>query len=234
MKLLSLILFISSCGIDEDTKAPEDLITDTNETETIDEVESEDTQKIAVESPTDTIQLACTSEYTGSAYDRDEWGNWSTKGDLQNVRHQVLLEESLTTGECKDIEPIIQDDKVLFGCWQDLYTNTIYKDSSDLDIDHLVPLKEAFDSGAYDWTKEKKKEYYNYMKDANHLIAVESGLNRSKGSKDVGEWLPTQNVEIYVSYWINIKATWGLSIDSNELDILKQYSNDPRLPNSCR
>ena len=196
-------------------------------------VEIEDPQKADSRDP-NTVLLVCENENTTAIYDRDNWGNWSTKGDLQNVRHQVLLEETLNTGECEDEEPTIQDDKVVTGCWKDQYTNMIYKDSTELDIDHLVPLKEAFESGAHNWTKEKKKEYYNYIIDKNHLLAVESGLNRSKGSKDVAEWLPEENIETYVANWIEVKHTWNLSIDSNELEILKQYSNDTRLPNTCQ
>ena len=71
------------------------------------------------------------------------------------------------------------------------------------------------------------------MIDKNHLIAVSSTLNRSKGSKDVKEWLPITNIERYIKNWIDVKFRWNLSIDPKELEILKEYSNDPRLPNNC-
>ena len=232
MKSIIFTLALFSCGEAEQVKESVDktVYVGNNEKESnnTEKIEAGNNQKIEK-----TAQLICENENNTAIYDRDSWGNWSTKGDLQNVRHQVLLEESLESGECEGESLVIQDEKVLFGCWVDVYSNEIYKDSSDLDIDHLVPLKEAFISGAYNWTKEKKKEYYNYMIDKNHLIAVSSTLNRSKGSKDVKEWLPITNIERYIKNWIDVKFRWNLSIDPKELEILKEYSNDPRLPNNC-
>lgn len=233
MKSIIFTLAPFSCG-QENGKSIKEIINNDEKIEQIEANEKQETDTKEENNNSQVVQLICENENTTVIYDRNDWGNWSTKGNLQNVRHQVLFEESLKTGKCENENIVIEDDKVVFGCWLDQYTNIIYKDPIELDIDHLVPLKEAFESGAYNWTKEKKKEYYNYMKDKNHLIAVESSLNRSKGSKDVFEWLPTKNVDVYIAQWIEIKATWNLSIDSEELKVLKQHSNDPRLPNTCQ
>ena len=223
MKIIVFTLALFSCG-------QEDLQEVIENNRNVDLEEPEDKQET---SNPNVVKLVCKNENTTATYDRSEWGNWSTKGDLQNVRHQVLFEESLKTGECEGKDIVVEDDKVTFGCWKDMYSNEIYHDSSDLDIDHLVPLKEAFESGAYNWHKDKKKDYYNNMLENEHLLAVSKGLNRSKGSKDVSEWLPTENIKQYVTDWINIKHKWSLTIDSKELEVLKQYSNDERLPSSC-
>ena len=84
-----------------------------------------------------------------------------------------------------------------------------------MDIDHLVPLKNAHISGASNWSKRKKNRYYNYLKYDNHLIAVSKNANRNKSDKSPVEWLPP-NKEYqceYVREWYKIKKDWGLTIE---------------------
>lgn len=142
-------------------------------------------------------------------YDRDEWGSWIDEdGDGLNTRHEVLAEESL-------IKPVISNNKVVSGKWFDKYTGKYFTNPSDLDIDHLVPLKNAYISGASNWSKKKKNRYYNYLKYDNHLIAVSKSANRNKSDKSPVEWLPP-NKEYqceYVREWYKIKTAWGLSIE---------------------
>ena len=142
-------------------------------------------------------------------YDRDDWGSWIDEdGDGLNTRHEVLAEESL-------IKPVISNNKVVSGKWFDKYTGKYFTNPSDLDIDHLVPLKNAYISGASNWSKKKKNRYYNYLKYENHLIAVSKSANRNKSDKSPIEWLPP-NKEYqceYVREWYKIKTAWGLSIE---------------------
>lgn len=142
-------------------------------------------------------------------YDRDDWGSWIDEdGDGLNTRHEVLAEESL-------IKPVISNNKVVSGKWFDKYTGKYFTNPSDLDIDHLVPLKNAYISGASNWSKKKKNRYYNYLKYDNHLIAVSKSANRNKSDKSPVEWLPP-NKEYqceYVREWYKIKTAWGLSIE---------------------
>ena len=142
-------------------------------------------------------------------YDRDDWGSWIDEdGDGLNTRHEVLAEESL-------IKPVISNNKVVSGKWFDKYTGKYFTNPSDLDIDHLVPLKNAYISGASNWSKKKKNRYYNYLKYDNHLIAVSKSANRTKSDKSPVEWLPP-NKEYqceYVREWYKIKTAWGLSIE---------------------
>ena len=59
-----------------------------------------------------------------------------------------------------------------------------------LDVDHVVPLKEAYLSGARHWSQSRKRHYANFLQNKDHLIAVYRGANRSKGAKDIAQWLP--------------------------------------------
>ena len=145
----------------------------------------------------------------GGEYDRDDWGGWIDEdGDGLNTRHEVLAEESL-------IKPVISNNKVISGKWFDKYTGKYFTNPSDLDIDHLVPLKNAYISGASNWSKKKKKRYYNYLKYDNHLIAVSKSANRNKSDKSPVDWLPpnTDYQCEYVREWFKIKTAWGLTIE---------------------
>ena len=145
----------------------------------------------------------------GGEYNREDWGNWIDEdGDGLNTRHEVLAEESL-------IKPVISNNKVVSGKWFDKYTGKYFTNPSDLDIDHLVPLKNAYISGASNWSKKKKSRYYNYLKSDNHLIAVSKSANRNKSDKSPVDWLPA-NEEYqceYVREWFKIKTVWGLTIE---------------------
>ena len=145
----------------------------------------------------------------GDEYNREDWGSWIDEDkDGLNTRHEVLAEESL-------IKPVISNNKVIKGKWFDKYTGKYFTNPSDLDIDHLVPLKNAHISGASNWSKRKKNRYYNYLKYDNHLIAVSKNANRNKSDKSPVEWLPP-NKEYqceYVREWYKIKKDWGLTIE---------------------
>jgi len=111
-------------------------------------------------------------------YDRDNWEHWIDEDtDGQDTRQEVLIEESLI--------PVTFNDKgkVISGKWFDLYTAQYFTDPSDLDIDHFIPLKNAYDSGGNKWTSKQKQDFANDLDDENHLIAVSKSANRSKGSK---------------------------------------------------
>ena len=146
---------------------------------------------------------------TVTRYNRDDWGDWADEdNDGLNTRHEVLARESL-------VKPVISNNRVISGKWYDKFTGKYFTNAKDLDIDHLLPLKNAHISGASNWSKEKKNEYYNYMKNENHLVAVSKGANRSKGDKSPVEWLPP-NEEYqceYVREWYKIKTDWGLTIE---------------------
>lgn len=142
-------------------------------------------------------------------YNRDDWGSWIDEDrNGLNTRHEVLAEESL-------IKPVISNNKVIKGKWFDKYTGKYFTNTSDLDIDHLVPLKNAHISGASNWSKKKKNRYYNYLKYDNHLISVSKSANRNKSDKSPVNWLPP-NKEYqceYVREWFKIKTAWGLTIE---------------------
>ena len=146
-------------------------------------------------------------------YKRAEWKHWlDIDHDCQNTRAELLI----TTSHI----PVSFTNKkrcaVKNGEWVDLYTGKIIKNARLLDIDHIVPLKEAHDSGGAIWTALQKEIFAN---DPLNLIAVSAAENREKGSKDVAHWLPSNNPPyqcIYVKRFQAVKRKYQLSSDTLE------------------
>ena len=165
-----------------------------------------------------TITVAPISEGI-SEYDRSDWKHWTDEdGDCQDARQEVLIAESLvpvtykTDRECR----------VETGQWYGAFNGVYVDDPGDLDIDHLVPLKNAHLSGGWRWDAEMREAYANDLSDPDHLIAVTAGANRSKGAKGPEEWGPP-DLEYWCQYatdWTEVKARWELTMTQYESDIV--------------
>ena len=92
----------------------------------------------------------------------------------------------------------------------------------------MVPLKEAHESGAAQWSRKRKRAYANDLDDPYTLIAVDRRLNRQKGAKDPAEWLPPNPAyqTEYASAWVAVKLKWGLTADRQELVALRKLLGD--------
>lgn len=110
---------------------------------------------------------------------------------------------------------------VVSGRWRDPYTGGTYSDPSQLDIDHVVPLANAWRSGAGSWDENLRERYAN---DPSVLLAVESGENRTKGDKGPEAWRPPDR-EVWCDYavrWIRIKSEYDLSVNESEMASLRE------------
>ena len=168
------------------------------------------------DSLTDLDSLKVEEEST-ITYQRSLFKHWiDSDKDCFDTRSEVLIEESLTWPSFKS------RCKVASGKWISTYDNKTITDPSLIDIDHLVPLQEVWQSGAHSWTSKQRQDYANELKAGNTLIAVTSSTNRSKGSKEPQSWLPTSSyVCQYLNDWVDVKKRWGLSVDSSEKEFLK-------------
>ena len=159
----------------------------------------------------------------GAGYSRDLFRHWiDADGDRCNTREEVLIAESTTRAQVDAFGCT-----VIAGDWFSPFDGKAHTDPSDLDIDHLVPLKEAWDSGAHSWSSTQRERFANDLSDGRALIAVTSGVNRSKADRDPSQWLPPRSAYIctYVSDWIAVKYQWSLSMDSSEWGRLKNLLN---------
>jgi hypothetical protein len=153
-----------------------------------------------------------------SGYDRDLFGGWRDfDGDGCDTRREVLIAESQTPvsvgGGCS----------ISGGQWYSAFDGVSTTDPSTFDIDHFVPLKEAWDSGAHAWDSNQRQRFANDLDYPGSLIAVSASSNRSKGASDPAQWLPpnaSYRCE-YVRTWVEVKLRWNLSADPAEVSALR-------------
>ena len=147
-------------------------------------------------------------------YKRDLFKHWTDDdSDSCNTREEVLIQESRTPAQVD-----AYGCKVIAGDWFSEYDGLMHTDPAELDIDHFIPLKEAWDSGAWSWTSAQRQRFANDLSDSRSLIAVTARENRSKSDKDPSNWIPKRSAALctYLSDWVAVKARWNLSMDSSE------------------
>ena len=88
-----------------------------------------------------------------------------------------------------------------------------------VDVDHVVALSEAHDSGLCARPEDRRA----FASDPLNLVLADPAINRSKGGRDAGEWLPDGDVRRALFAWIvvAVKHRWGLSVDCNERTVLE-------------
>ncbi|MGW1589277.1 HNH endonuclease family protein [Streptomyces sp. NPDC002386] len=170
-----------------------------------------------------------------TGYDRTKFRHWTDADrDGCNTRAEVLKTEAVVAPE--------QSARCLLtgGEWYSPYDDQYIQGPRGLDIDHLVPLAEAWDSGASAWTAAEREAYANDLGDDRALIAVSAASNRSKADQDPSTWLPPANGYRceYVTDWIADKIRWGLGIDTIEhvalSDVLSRCLNVPLTVTTAR
>lgn len=154
-----------------------------------------------------------------TGYKRTAFTHWvDADGDRCNTRNEVLVAEAVT-------KPKIGSGCALSGGkWLSYYDRKTWTDRGRLDIDHMVPLAEAWDSGASRWTAAQRQAYANDLGDSRSLVAVTDSVNQAKSDRDVAEWLPTYDRCRYVQEWTAVKVRWRLTVDTAEKAALKRVA----------
>jgi hypothetical protein len=154
---------------------------------------------------------------TRAGYDRTKFRLWvDANGDCQDTRDEVLAAESLVRVRGCDIR---------VGKWRSYYDRQVTTRSSGFDIDHLVPLAEAWDSGAGRWTADTRWRYANDLGDSRSLVAVTASSNRSKADQDPAQWQPRYDKCRYVRQWVAVKIRWSLKVNPAEKQALRSRAS---------
>lgn len=163
-----------------------------------------------------------------AGYNRNLFPHWDSVGRGCTVRSIVLIEEARKGPSTGRACPVGS------GEWFSQFDGVTVTDPARLDIDHMVPLAEAWRSGARNWSTPVRRAFANDLGYSGSLIAVTASSNRSKGDQDPARWLPPRVSYrcTYISEWIAVKWRWKLRVDSSELAALRvQVSacNNPRI-----
>ncbi len=114
---------------------------------------------------------------------------------------------------------------VTAGRWRSFYDGKTYTLASQLQIDHMVPVAEAWGSGARRWTQARRVAFYNDLGVGYALNAMPSALNQSKQARGPESWMPPVNRCRYIEIWASMKHRWRLSVDPTERAALLRYAD---------
>ncbi|KAK4198041.1 hypothetical protein QBC40DRAFT_230816 [Triangularia verruculosa] len=163
--------------------------------------------------------LTVQANYDNGGYNRDLFPHWNTVSGTCNTRETVLKRDGsnvVTNSACAATS----------GTWYSPFDGATWTAASDVDIDHMVPLKNAWISGAYQWTAAKRTQFANDL-NTPQLWAVTDNVNQSKSDKSPDAWKPplTSFYCTYAKSWVAVKYSYGLSITSAEKSALTSMIN---------
>jgi Protein of unknown function (DUF1524) len=164
-------------------------------------------------------ELTVASEGPSTRYSRDRFPHWSTVSGTCNTRETVLKRDGAnvrTDSGCAAVS----------GSWYSPYDGATWTQASDVDIDHMVPLREAWRSGAASWTRERREQFANDLA-SSQLWTVTDNVNQSKGDQDPAEWLPSRTEFrcVYARSWTDVKHRYDLTVDAAEKAALTDLVN---------
>ena len=146
-----------------------------------------------------------------TGYSRDLFTHWvDAVGDGCSTRDEVLI------AEADDPVTVGSGCSLSGGRWFSYYDRVSWTSTSDVDIDHMVPLAEAWDSGARSWTSTRRELYANDLGDSRSLVGVTDDVNQAKGDQDPATWMPTYDKCRYLREFVAVKLRWRLTVDSAE------------------
>jgi hypothetical protein len=158
-------------------------------------------------------RLAVASEDEMPGYERELFPHWSMQADGCDTRDAVLIEEAIGNVQ-RDVGCTI-----VAGDWVSPYDGVEVDDPANLQIDHVVALHEAWQSGAAEWDEARREAFANDLGYPGALVAVTGDVNQSKSDRDPAEWRPPRRDAWcqFATDWINVKVRWELTADESEV-----------------
>ncbi|PHH59060.1 hypothetical protein CDD81_3838 [Ophiocordyceps australis] len=160
------------------------------------------------------LKVAASS--SGEGYSRAEFPHWDTIRGTCNTRELVLK---------RDGQNVVVNDACVAesGSWTSPYDGATWTRASDIDIDHMVPLKNAWISGASSWTRDSRRAFANDLTRP-QLWAVTDRVNEAKGDRAPDAWQPplADFACVYARSWTQVKSHYALTVTEAEGDALAQ------------
>ncbi|HWM02666.1 MAG TPA: HNH endonuclease family protein [Actinophytocola sp.] len=158
--------------------------------------------------------LRVAADGSSSGYSRDKFPHWNTVSGACNTRETVLKRDGtnvVTDSSCAAVS----------GSWYSPYDGATWSAASDVDIDHMIPLANAWRTGASSWTQTRRTEFANDLSYP-QLIAVTDNVNQSKGDQSPATWKPPRTAYwcTYAKMWVHVKYRYFLTINSAEKSAL--------------
>ncbi|MFN8792592.1 MAG: DUF1524 domain-containing protein [Bdellovibrionales bacterium] len=169
-------------------------------------------------------QLPGTRPRPPESYDRlKHFGSWieTSDQDCYDTRAEILIRDSEKEVRFSANNPC----RVSAGYWSDPYSGRSFTQARDVQIDHVVALKNAYDSGAYAWTPQARCAFANFKGYELHLISVSGHENQAKGDRAPDQWMPSdvQYACQHLHNWLTVKLAWNLNMESSEAQAVRHY-----------
>jgi hypothetical protein len=163
--------------------------------------------------------LTVAAQGSTAGYSRELFPHWTTVSGACNTRETVLKRDGTsvaTDSSCAATS----------GRWYSPYDGATWYAAADVDIDHVIPLAEAWRSGAGSWTTSRRQSFSNDLSRP-QLIAVTDNVNQAKGDQDPSSWQPPLASYrcTYAKMWITVKHAWSLTLQSTEKSALQTALN---------
>ncbi len=162
------------------------------------------------------IAISCAQLPHSKKYNRKEWRHWAdADGNCLNTRSEIL--------KLRSRGPVTFNTKgctVISGVWDDYYFPEVHTIAKKVDIDHLIPLKNAHETGGAGWSKNEREVFAN---DPENLVITNLVYNRKKGAKGIDGWLPVHKDYAckYIKDWVKVKKKYNLVLTAKEQETLK-------------
>lgn len=144
-------------------------------------------------------------------------GDWlDLDDDCIDTRHEVLIEE-------RDGPVLMTDDgcAVVEGEWYDPFTDQTFTSPRDLQVDHVVALADAWYSGAWRWSAERREAFAN---DPANLNAIDGEENQRKSAWGPADYAPANEDHrcAYLEQYARVKVKWGLAVTQRDFAALEE------------
>jgi len=158
-----------------------------------------------------------------------QFGTWikdRTDGTCMDTRGKVLVRDSSSTVSYRS-----NGCTVASGDWDDPYSGKHFVSASDIQIDHFVPLKNAYMTGGFEWDQKKRCLYANFLGNEFHLLSVSGTENMRKSDSSPSKYMPPDRkfACVYLKHWLQVKTVWALRVTPKEASAIQARVQE----NSC-